>query len=188
MNSGDFSTRNIADLSQTLSLGPQKALAEDSSDEDSLSENSAESFEEILSTMATSLKEQSIKERARAMVLELLKEDEVLKPLIKAALGKYKRERVIKNLGRFISGYCVLLQRLNLSNDQRKAGSFLRHGARNFAAQICEDLDPAPIELREALASEKRKSKAPERDERIARFMSDTTSITSDDEDEDLDD
>jgi hypothetical protein len=160
--------------------------------EDIVSQKSAQSFLENVSSVAPSLMEQDIKEIAQGLILEILEEDKVLNPLFKKALKKHNRQRVVKNLARFIYGYCVLLGNANPSPDQKKVVRFLRHRARQFASLLCEHLDPSKLEIARALALEEIRSRAAERRERLRRWMfgedilptiSPARSVASDDED-----
>jgi hypothetical protein len=136
-------------------------------EEDIKSNESADSCGETISSSGQSLADQEIKDAAENVILGILARDQVLSPLFAKALEKFDTDRVVKNLARFIKGYCRLLSRAQPSADQKKGVKFLRHRARQFAAFICEELDP----LKLAHALERSKSCSAEKKARLANWV-----------------
>ena len=140
--------------------------------EDIQSNKSADSFGETISSSGLSLADQEIRDIAENVILGIFARDEVLSPLFAEALKKFDTDTVVKNLARFIKGYCRLLGREQPSTDQKKGVKFLRHRARQFAALICEELNP----LKLAHALERSKSCSAEKKARLARWVSGASS------------
>lgn len=144
-------------------------------EEDIKSNESADSCRETISSSGQSLADQEIKDKADNVILGILARDKVLSPLFAEALKKFDTDRVVKNLARFIKGYCRLLSRAQPSADQKKCVKFLRHRARQFAALICEELDP----LKLAHALERSKSCSAEKKARLAHWVLGASSSSS---------
>jgi hypothetical protein len=154
-----------------------------------ISERSAERVGESVLSSTSSMMDQSTKQKAEAMILEVLQEDEELNPLLKDALNQFERQRVVKNLANFISGYCVLLSHNQPNQNQKKAIRFLRRRSFQFSCLLCYNLDPAHLEIERASGVEKAKTNAANRKDWLDRWISGRPptgspagSIASDDE------
>ncbi|KAA6412631.1 MAG: hypothetical protein FRX48_03623 [Lasallia pustulata] len=78
------------------------------------------------------------------VLLEIFKDDLILKPLFAMAEERMDHNNAVTNLEEFISGYCILLQAEGPDSSQSGAIQFLRHRARDFAERVH---DPASTHL-----------------------------------------
>lgn len=140
-------------------------------DEDTHSNMSVDDVASYTSSSNDSFIDQEIKETAQSLILQTIEQDEILNPLFKDALKRYGRTRVVRNITGFLKGYCNLLGRKQPSIHQKRGIIFLRHRARHFAALICENLDPSRIGADKALALERARNSAAERNFRLAHWI-----------------
>jgi hypothetical protein len=140
--------------------------------DDIKSNESADSCVETISSSGQSFANQGIRDTAEKVMLRIFVRDEVLSPLFAQSLDKFDTDRVVKNLASFIKGFCCLLSREQPSPDQKKGIKFLRHRARQFAALICEELNP--VKLSHEL--EWSKSCSAEKKARLAHWISGASS------------
>jgi hypothetical protein len=144
-------------------------------EQNAISQKSVQSFRDGASSKGESLVDRDIQNIAQSLILEVFEEDEVLNPLIRESLTKFQRHRVVNNLARFITGYCVLLSGSQPAPNQKRTIRHFRRRSRQFAVLVCENLDPSKLELQEQIFTERSRAHAAERSARLARFMSSTS-------------
>ena len=115
------------------------------------------------------------------LLLEVIRDDAVLKPLFNIVLEKKGREIAIASLKIFLEGYCVLLRDGNPNINHSKAIQFLRHRALHFAEAVYKPVDTVKFSENSDNAEARLKAKEEKRlrTERMALlFFQNTQSVT----------
>ncbi|KFY39182.1 hypothetical protein V495_06100 [Pseudogymnoascus sp. VKM F-4514 (FW-929)] len=90
----------------------------------------------------------NVKDLVFDLLLEVIRDDSVLKPLFQTAIERMGLIKAVTNLENFLKGYCILLRANNPDEEQSRAIQFLRHRARAFAEMAYEkheDKEPAEL-------------------------------------------
>jgi hypothetical protein len=155
------------------------ADVEELEEKDAKSQKSAEIFGEGLSSMAESLLDNNVQEIAQSLILDVLENDEVLNPLVRRSLDNFDKHRVVKNLARFMQGYCILLSNAQPTVNQKRTIRFFRRRCTNFASILCNNLDSSTLDLNEGNADDKSKALAAERKARLALWLTENSENVS---------